>query len=65
MYRMSKPWSWFNNKIKTKDDLQFMLVVLFIVFIVFTKCYMAFFGPTTAKQPANAAVARYNTTTKR
>lgn len=62
MYTTPKPWSWFNNKIRTKDDLQFMLMVIFIVFILFIKCYMLMFGPAKDKQPANATIPQYTTT---
>jgi len=30
----------FNPVIKTKDDMQMILVVLFLLFIIGTKCYM-------------------------
>jgi hypothetical protein len=64
MYRIPKLWTWFNNKIRTKDDLQFMLMTIFIVFIIFIKCYMLIFGPAKDKQPANATIQQYNTTNR-
>jgi hypothetical protein len=56
MYRIPKPWSWFNNKVKTKDDFQFILMVIFIVFIIFTKCYMLVSEQVNQKQPVNATL---------
>jgi hypothetical protein len=38
------PISYFNKCIKTKDDMQVMLVILFIAFIIGVKIYMMAIG---------------------
>jgi hypothetical protein len=49
MYRLKKPLTWFDNKVKTKDDLQFISIGVLISFLLCTKCYMAFSPEATAK----------------
>ncbi|GAA4085496.1 hypothetical protein GCM10022392_02890 [Mucilaginibacter panaciglaebae] len=33
--------SWFDRNIKTKEDFQFLIVSIFIILIVCTKCYLS------------------------
>lgn len=50
---MSNPLHLIDKSFKTKEDIQAFVLLLFIVFIVFTKCYMVFTGTGHA---LNAAV---------
>lgn len=45
--------SWFDKKIKTKEDFQVLIMALFIAFIIFIKCYLAihpYIAPTLTTQ---------------
>jgi hypothetical protein len=52
MSKAVNPLTWFNDKIRTKDDLQFVSIGIFIVFIVFVKCYTVF-SPTVQAKAIN------------
>lgn len=54
MSKIPQLFSWFNKKIKTKDDYQFMVITIFILFIIFTKCYMLVADPVKQKPTVNA-----------
>lgn len=32
---------WLDRNIKTKEDFQFLMVSIFIILIIFTKCYLS------------------------
>jgi hypothetical protein len=40
MDKIRKPFLWFDNTFKTRDDLQFIILIAIILFVVFTKCYV-------------------------
>lgn len=41
---MNNPGHSINKGLKTKEDMQAFVLLVFILFIVFTKCYMVFTG---------------------
>jgi len=50
---MTNPINRIDRMLKTKEDMQSFVLVAFILFIVFVKCYMIVVNPTTA-HPSDA-----------
>lgn len=43
---------WFDKRVKTKEDFQLLMMVILIVFIVGTKCYLTFSGTASSSAPS-------------
>jgi len=41
MYKKPGLLAWFDRNIKTKEDFQFLMVSIFIILIICTKCYLS------------------------
>lgn len=57
MNKIRKPLLWFNKTFRTKDDLQFIILVALIFFVVFTKCYLLAIPTASASERNSSLVA--------
>ena len=56
---MNNPIKWIDSLLKTKEDMQRFVLVTFILFVLFVKCYMVLAEPKVAtRQVANLSVAK-------
>jgi hypothetical protein len=56
MQKLRSSIFWFNRTYKTTEDIQFIVLVFFILFIAFTKCYVSLYPQAKTKQGISLTV---------